>query len=378
MAEVFNWHLNRKMQYPYEEARPDRQFSMIMDPNKCIACQTCTVACKQAWTWGKGQEYEFWNNVESKPYGSYPVGWDVKSLGLLGDQTWEGDTYTGKTVFESAPQGEIVAGWRPDSEEWAYPNLGEDEPSGMVERGTYLGELPQAIWMFYLQRICNHCTYPACLAACPRKAIYKRPEDGIVLVDQERCRGYRECMKACPYKKILFNNTTRVSEKCIACYPYLEKEEMNRCVIACIGRIRLSGYISKPGEADPSRPIDFLVHERKVVRPLYPQFGTEPNVYYFPPINVPLDFLEQMFGPGTEHAVEGYKAAMRGDDPELRGLLMLFGATDKVIHRFEVIDDVATGYGADGAQVASVPIREPVYIRPFRDEERDAVRSNIT
>ena len=61
-------------------------------------------------------------------------------------------------------------------------------------------------------RICNHCTYPACLAACPRKAIYKREEDGIVIIDQERCRGYRKCVEACPYKKSMYRGTTQVSE----------------------------------------------------------------------------------------------------------------------------------------------------------------------
>jgi nitrate reductase beta subunit len=378
MADVYNWQLGRRMAYPYEESRPKRQFAMIMDPNKCIACQTCTVACKQTWTWGRGQEYEFWNNVESKPYGSYPVGWDVKSLELLGPQSWDGEHYTGKTVFEAAPDGELVAGWRPTSEEWAYPNLGEDEPAGAVEQGTHLGALPQAIWLFYLQRICNHCTYAACLAACPRQAIYKREEDGVVLVDQERCRGYRECQKACPYKKVMFNNVTRVSEKCVACYPYLEKEEQNRCVIACIGRIRVSGFLHTPDEADPQNPIDFLVHERKAVVPLYPQFGTEPNVYYFPPINVPVAYLEQMFGPRAGPAVEVYKQAMRGEDKELQALLMLFGATDHIVHRFEVRDDRAFGYGADGALLAEVPVREPAVVRPREDTVRVTFRTNIT
>ena len=71
--------------------------------------------------------------------------------------------------------------------------------------------------------MCNHCTYPACLSSCPRGSIYKRPEDGIVLVDQERCRGYQECVKVCPYKKVFFNPMTGTSEKCIGCFPKIEE-----------------------------------------------------------------------------------------------------------------------------------------------------------
>lgn len=74
MPKVFNWQIGREMDYPYEEARPQKQFAMVLDLNKCIACQTCTVACKTTWTPGRGQEYMFWNNVETKPYGYYPLG----------------------------------------------------------------------------------------------------------------------------------------------------------------------------------------------------------------------------------------------------------------------------------------------------------------
>ena len=109
------------------------------------------------------------------------------------------------------------------------------------------------MWMYYLQRICNHCTYPACVAACPREAIYKRPEDGIVLVDQTRCRGYQECLTACPYKKTMFNLETRVSEKCIGCYPKLEQGLQTQCTTSCIGRLRLTNYLSAPGRGRPAQ-----------------------------------------------------------------------------------------------------------------------------
>ncbi len=72
MAKVKNWQIGRDMEYAYDESRPKRQWAVVFDLNKCIGCQTCTIACKTTWTSGKGQEYMFWNNVETKPYGSYP------------------------------------------------------------------------------------------------------------------------------------------------------------------------------------------------------------------------------------------------------------------------------------------------------------------
>ena len=82
-------------------------------------------------------------------------------------------------------------------------------------------ELEQT-FMFYLPRICEHCLNPSCMASCPSGAIYKRAEDGIVLVDQDRCRGWRQCITGCPYKKIYFNHKTGKAEKCTFCYPRIE------------------------------------------------------------------------------------------------------------------------------------------------------------
>ncbi len=373
MPTVSNWQINRQMEYPYEESRPKRQFAAVFDINKCIACQTCTMACKHTWTSGRGQEYMFWNNVETKPYGFYPLGWDVKILALLGVNRWAGQTYQGKTVFEAAPTGQTVQGYLPDDLDWAHPNIGEDEPAGTVEKGDYF-TLPHKIWCFYLPRLCNHCTYPACLAACPRKAIYKRQEDGIVLVDQSRCRGYRECMRACPYKKVLYNAVTRVSEKCIACYPLVEQGFQTQCVTTCIGKIRLNGWISPPEKADPEKPIDFLVHIKKIALPLYPQTGLEPNIYYIPPVHVPLNYLRQMFGPNVESAINLYKNLK--NDEQLLGCLTLFGATPRWIERFKVADGYAFGYDAKGAEIVRVPLKEPTFVRPFEDLEHQAVRHN--
>ena len=237
MPKVYNWQLGRKMQYPYAEGHPRAQFAFVFNINRCIACQTCTMACKSTWTFSKGQEYMWWNNVETKPYGGYPQSWDVKLLGLL-DEAHPGGaivghrkrgcrapygTYEGMTIFEAARSGtadQVALGYEPTDEEWRLPTSTRMRPPGSGSAGASLPE--HETWFFYLQRLCNHCTYPACLSACPRDAIYKRPEDGIVLIDQDRCRGYRKCVEQCPYKKPMYRANTRVSEKCIACYPRIE------------------------------------------------------------------------------------------------------------------------------------------------------------
>ncbi|MDP6085610.1 MAG: 4Fe-4S dicluster domain-containing protein [Nitrospinota bacterium] len=416
MPKVFNWQLGRKMEYPYKENHPKRQFAFVFNINRCIGCQTCSMACKSTWTFSKGQEYMWWNNVESKPYGGYPQNWDVKTLEILekanpGGQRWDATkngarrpygSYGGKTLFEAAsrrvgPEGpQRVLGYLPADEEWRSPNVGEDSPKGgKGVRGTFDREgvtLPvHKNWFFYLQRICNHCTYPACLAACPRKAIYKRPEDGVVLIDQERCRGYRKCVEACPYKKAMYRVNTRTSEKCVACYPRLEgKEELSggipwetRCMTSCVGKIRMQGLVdidSKTGDwaDDPQNPIYFLVKKEKVALPLYPQFGTEPNGYYIPPRWVPRKFLHQMFGPGVDEAIERYAAPSR----ELLAVLQLFRAQQAVIFRYEVkpgprvyqtringkpwslYNDTVIGYDEKGNELVRTSVEEPFHRRP--------------
>ncbi len=416
MSNVLNWQLGRDMEYPYEAAYPDRQFAFVFNLNRCIGCQSCTMACKSTWTFNKGQEAMWWNNVETKPYGGYPHHWDVKILDLLnrsnpGKQTWSGDSkgprgpygrFDGKTIFEVAktnisPEGaQRALGYLPTDEEWSAPNRFEDNPVG-AEKGkkgqmTFSGGelIPQhKTWFFYLARLCNHCSYPACLAACPRNAIYKRPEDGIVLVDQERCRGYRKCMEACPYKKTHYRSTTRVTEKCIGCFPRVEGRDpqgggvpmQTRCMAACVGHIRLQGLVQMNQDGtwkeDRQHPLYYLVHVAKVALPLYPQFGTEPNGYYIPPRWVPRDYLRQMFGPGVDAAIERYSHP----DRELLAVLQLFGKDARMCFRyeikqgpkvfettirgkkFELFDDTIIGYAKDGSKIIETKVEEPMHIR---------------
>jgi len=398
------------MDYRLPEAHPEWQFAAVFNINRCIACQTCTLACKSTWTFSRGQEFMWWNNVETKPYGSYPHHWDVKLLQLLedanpGGQVWDAsqksDTqpygvYQGQTIFEAAAAegNDQALGYLPSEQEWTAPNLYEDTakgPQGVRDQyhpeGTQLPE--HNTWFFYLQRICNHCTYPGCLAACPRNAIYKRQEDGIVLIDQSRCRGYRKCVEQCPYKKSMYRPNMRVSEKCVGCYPRVEGTDPlteglpmeTRCVATCVGKIRMQGLVRiENGEwaEDPQNPLHFLVRQEKVALPLYPQFGTEPNIYYIPPRWVPRPYLRQMFGPGVDHAIERYTAPSR----ELLAVLQLFRASQRIIFRydieegekiletevngrpFEMYNDTVIGFDRDGNEVVRLAVEEPIYVRP--------------
>ena len=403
MPHVHNWQLGRPMSYRFEQAGPERQFAAVFNINRCIACQTCTMACRSTWTFSPGQELMWWNNVETKPYGGYPAHWDVHTLQLLEDanpsgQVWDPSSpepvrapygqFTGQTVFEAAAGGpDAAVGYLPPDEDWKAPNIFEDHATEFRPDGATLPE--HAGWFFYLARICNHCSYPACLAACPRNAIYKRPEDGIVLIDQARCRGYRKCVAACPYKKSMYRPTTRTSEKCVGCYPRVEGSDPltggapmePRCMTACVGKIRLHGLVDVELDgtwtAAPTHPLYFLVHEEQVALPLYPQFGTQPNIYYIPPRWVPRGYLRQMFGPGVDAALERYRRPSR----RLLAVLQLFRVTQQMIFSFDVEDgpevgriqldgspypiynDTAIGFDADGREIVRVTVEEPVFER---------------
>lgn len=98
-------------------------------------------------------------------------------------------------------------------------------------------------FMMYLPRLCEHCLNPSCVASCPSGAMYKRDEDGIVLVDQEACRGWRYCMTGCPYKKVYFNWKTNKAEKCTFCFPRIEAGMPTVCSETCTGRMRYLGVL---------------------------------------------------------------------------------------------------------------------------------------
>jgi nitrate reductase beta subunit len=264
---------------------------MVFHLDKCIGCHTCSVACKNIWTDRRGTEYMWWNNVETKPGTGYPSCWEdqekyrggwkkngkltLKSTGKARvvanifhnphmpsiDDYYEPWTYDYKTLFD-APEGsdqptarpismltgepiDIESGPNWDDDLGGSPIYAENDPNlhGLPEDLRKQLFAVQRLVFFYLPRICNHCLNPACVASCPSGAMYKRGEDGIVLLDQSRCRAWRSCVAACPYKKTYFNWNTGKSEKCILCFPRLETGQAPACFHSCVGRIRYLGVL---------------------------------------------------------------------------------------------------------------------------------------
>jgi len=318
--------------------RVKRQMAMVMDLNKCIGCQTCTIACKTLWTQDKGQDYMLFNTVNTLPGLGTPKNWEQMGGGFKDGHAVPSKRPTAKEFGEAwdfnhqevfhGGKGNTVHVQAQGAPDWG-PNWEEDQGGG---------DYPNA-YFFYLHRVCNHCTRPACLEACPRQAIVKRDEDGVVVIDENRCKGYRFCQEACPYKKIYYNHITNVSQKCIFCFPRLEQGVAQACARQCPGRVRFVGY-----RDDKQAPVWKLVDKWKVALPLHPEYGTDPNVFYVPPVGpasfdsdgdideskprIPDEYLISLFGPKVLDALKTLKAEQakmkNGEKSELMELLIAY------------------------------------------------------
>ena len=353
------------------------QIGMVLNLDKCIGCHTCSVTCKNVWTSREGVEYAWFNNVETKPGVGYPREWENQKRWNGG---WE-RTRSGKIQPRMGPKWRILAkifanpdlpeiddyyepfdfdyahlqtapemqafptarprsqitGQRMEKIEWGpnweeilggeFAKRSKDVNFEKVQKDIY-GQFENT-FMMYLPRLCEHCLNPTCVAACPSGAIYKREEDGIVLIDQDKCRGWRMCVSACPYKKIYYNWSSGKSEKCTFCYPRIEAGQPTVCSETCVGRIRYLGVIlydadrieeaasvdekdlyeaqlkvfldpSDPAviaqaradgvpeawiEAARRSPIYKMAMEWKVAFPLHPEYRTLPMVWYVPPLS---------------------------------------------------------------------------------------------
>ncbi len=358
------------------------QMAMVMNLDKCIGCHTCSVTCKQAWTNRTGTEYVWFNNVETRPGLGYPRryedqdewkgGWELKRNGRLVlkaggrykkllqifsnpkmpsiEDYYEPWTYDYETLLNAPAQKNfpvarpysLISG-KPMNISWSAnwdDDLGgaqETAPAdpmlaGIADKVRFEFE---KTFMFYLPRICEHCLNPSCAASCPSGAIYKRTEDGIVLVDQDKCRGWRMCITGCPYKKVYFNHKTGKAEKCTFCFPRIEVGIPTVCAETCVGRLRYIGLVLYDADAvlgaasapddellaaqrevlldprDPAiadeaeragipadwiaaaqrSPIYRLIRDYEVALPLHPEYRTVPMVWYIPPLSPVVDVL---------------------------------------------------------------------------------------
>ena len=391
------------------------QMAMVMNLDKCIGCHTCSVTCKQAWTNRTGTEYVWFNNVETRPGQGYPRtyedqdkwqgGWTLNKRGRL--QLKAGGRLKNLfTIFASPKQpsiDEYYEPWTYDYERLTSAPLQEHTPVARP-KSLLTGQDMQVRWsanwdddlggapaltqadpvlakvsdkvrlefeqtfMFYLPRICEHCLNPSCAASCPSGAIYKRSEDGIVLVDQDTCRGWRKCVTGCPYKKVYFNHRTGKAEKCTFCFPRIEVGLPTVCSETCVGRLRYIGLVlydpdrvlaaaSEPDEAkllaaqravlldpdDPQvqraaeasgiprdwveaarrSPVWSLIHRYEVALPLHPEYRTLPMVWYIPPLSPVVDVVRDT-----------------GEDAEDRG--NLFAAIDALRIPIEYLAELFT------------------------------------
>ena len=377
------------------------QIGMVLNLDKCIGCHTCSVTCKNVWTSRKGVEYAWFNNVETKPGIGFPQqwenqdkwngGWIRKINGKI--EPRQGSKYKiMRNIFANPDLPEIDDYYEPYDFDYQHlhtskesknpptarpysvitgkrmekieggPNWEEilgtefssrsrDTNFDNIQKDMY-GEFENT-FMMYLPRLCEHCLNPTCVAACPSGSIYKREEDGIVLIDQDKCRGWRMCVSACPYKKIYYNWETGKSEKCTFCYPRIEAGEPTVCSETCVGRIRYLGVLlydadrieeaaSCENEQDlyqqqldvflnpfdeqvlaqaraegipeswltaaQASPVYKMAIDWKVAFPLHPEFRTLPMVWYVPPLSP------------IQSAAEHDQIGMDGDIPDVRSL----------------------------------------------------------
>lgn len=117
----------------------------------------------------------------------------------------------------------------------------EVEGGGWIPQGPLWG---QNIGAYYLSIACNHCEKPICEEVCPSGAIAKR-DDGIVLIDEDKCIGCRYCEWACPYAAPQYQSDKGKMSKCDFCFDYVDQGLSPACVAACPMRALDFGDVSE-------------------------------------------------------------------------------------------------------------------------------------
>ncbi len=199
------------------------QLALVIDLNVCVGCHACVTSCKQWNTSGAAGPL-----VDDNPYGADPTG----------------------TFFNRVQTFEV-------------------------------GEFPNTQTVHF-PKSCLHCEDPPCVPVCPTGASYKRAEDGIVLVDVDKCIGCKYCSWACPYGAREFDEDRKVMNKCTLCVDRVTSttlpvaERQPACVLACPSKARLFGDVH-----DPASVVSTAIREQGGYA-LMPEWNTRPSNHYLP------------------------------------------------------------------------------------------------
>jgi Fe-S-cluster-containing dehydrogenase component len=212
------------------------KLGLVIDLDTCVGCHACATSCKE---WNAGGIAG--PLTDERPYGKDPSG------------VW----------FNRVHSYELEA----------TAGCGSDANAVSAQPAQTL----------HFPRSCLHCETPACVTVCPTGASYKRAEDGIVLVDEDKCIGCKLCSWACPYGAREYSQVEGVMKKCTLCVDRIynenldESERQPACVQACPTKARHFGDLG-----DPDSKVSKLVAERGGVA-LMPELGYQPVNRYLPP-----------------------------------------------------------------------------------------------
>ncbi len=218
-----------------------KKLGLVIDLDTCVGCHACATSCKE---WNAGGIAG--PLTDERPYGKEPQG------------VW----------FNRVHSYELEAE-RP-------------HPSPLPHAGEGAAP-PQPAQTLHFPRSCLHCETPACVTVCPTGASYKRAEDGIVLVDEDKCIGCKLCSWACPYGAREYSDVEGVMKKCTLCVDRIYNEHLDEadrqpaCVQACPTKARHFGDLG-----DPDSKVSQLVADRNGVAPM-PELGYAPTNRYLPP-----------------------------------------------------------------------------------------------
>jgi Fe-S-cluster-containing dehydrogenase component len=210
------------------------QWAFGVDATKCIGCLRCVEACKTE------------NNVALDAH--HFRTWVERYVYLEGEDKAHIDS-------QADPVNIAASG---SEKTYRFANRYKD---ANVEKA------------FFVPKLCNHCTHPACVQVCPTGATFKT-DDGVVLIDHTYCIGCQYCVQACPYGARFFNAEKHVTDKCTWCYHRITKGLQPACVEVCPVGARVFG-----DRRDKESPISRFIRENRV-EVLRPETGNAPNVFY--------------------------------------------------------------------------------------------------